>query len=282
MKIAAAVAALVLLVAGQVSAQQPTIILYDFEDFDGRSLTLNESAPDLDDYNWDNDVESLRILSGTWEIYRDDDYGSRNGPSFVLSPGDYPDIAQNPGFPGDRMSSVRLVEVGQQPLPPPAQCPAPYRVQTSDGRCVWSCSQGTQPDPASDECVCQPGFTETGQDQFGRRVCTAAQECPGPYRAVAPDGRCVWSCSQGTQPDPATNECVCQSGLTETGQDQFGRRVCTAARDCPGPYRVETADGRCVWSCGQGTRPDPASNQCVCQRGLREVGQDRFGRRVCR
>ena len=51
-------------------------------------------------------------------------------------------------------------------------CPGPYHVATSDGRCVWSCSQGTQP-AASGECECQPGLVETGKDQFGRRVCTA-------------------------------------------------------------------------------------------------------------
>ena len=104
----------------------------------------------------------------------------------------------------------------------------------------------------------------------------------------------MWSCGTGTRPDAATNSCVCKPGFAQTGTDQFGRRTCTQSTGgagggsgaqpaaCPGPYRVRTSDGRCVWSCGTGTRPDPATNQCVCQTGYSERGVDRFGRRVCR
>ncbi|MBL9109033.1 MAG: hypothetical protein JNM74_07175, partial [Myxococcales bacterium] len=55
----------------------------------------------------------------------------------------------------------------------------------------------------------------------------ADPDCPGPYMGRAPDGRCVWSCSEGTQ--PAADEspvCVCQPGLREVGRDDFGRRIC--------------------------------------------------------
>ena len=167
-RIALIAAALILFGIGEAAAQE--IILYDSRSFGGRSLTLNGSAPDLDAYNWDNDVDSIRVVSGNWEIYRDDNYGHHNGPSFVLSPGDYPDISQIPGFPRNRMSSVRLVEANHDEGPAAEEYPGPYHVETSDGRCVWSCGPGTQPG-ASGECVCQPGLVETGQDQFGRRVC---------------------------------------------------------------------------------------------------------------
>lgn len=50
--------------------------------------------------------------------------------------------------------------------------------------------------------------------------------CPEPYHGLAPDGRCVWSCAIGTEPDVATNECVCQPGREESGKDEFDRRVC--------------------------------------------------------
>ena len=53
------------------------------------------------------------------------------------------------------------------------------------------------------------------------------------------------------------------------------------AQLCTGPYRVATADGRCVWSCGAGTRPDQASNTCICQPGHTPRGRDRFGRLTC-
>lgn len=53
--------------------------------------------------------------------------------------------------------------------------------------------------------------------------------------------------------------------------------------DCPGPYMLRADDGRCVWSCSEGTQPAAdASPVCVCQPGLREVGRDDFGRRICR
>ncbi len=105
-------------------------------------------------------------------------------------------------------------------------CPAPYHVLAQDGRCVWSCGEGTTPDNKTNECVCKPGLKETGKDKFGRRICSKAPDCPKPYHVVAPDGRCVWSCSEGTTPDNKTNECVCKPGLKETGKDKFGRRVC--------------------------------------------------------
>lgn len=43
--------------------------------------------------------------------------------------------------------------------------------ETDDGRCVWSCSEGTEPARDRQECVCTQGKTEVGQDTFGRRVC---------------------------------------------------------------------------------------------------------------
>lgn len=52
--------------------------------------------------------------------------------------------------------------------------------------------------------------------------------CKGPYHVLAPDGRCVWSCSEGTTPGKvAPFECVCKPGFKETSTDRFGRRVCT-------------------------------------------------------
>lgn len=64
---------------------------------------------------------------------------------------------------------------------------------------------------------------------LGAAIGTAsAQSCLAPYHVTAPDGRCVWSCAEGTQPDPATGVCVCQPGLEFTGADSSGRIVCTS------------------------------------------------------
>lgn len=54
-----------------------------------------------------------------------------------------------------------------------AGCDTPYKTLRSDGRCVWSCAAGTAPDTSRDECSCKAGHSETGNDRFGRRICTA-------------------------------------------------------------------------------------------------------------
>jgi hypothetical protein len=90
--------------------------------------------------------------------------------------------------------------------------------------------------------------------------------------------------------DPGSNNVISRN-CTPTGNDTGG---CTTLPvlleplpvrpvvDCPGPYRVTAPDGRCVWSCGQGTEPDPATNTCVCQPRRSPIGTDRLGRRICR
>lgn len=61
----------------------------------------------------------------------------------------------------------------------------------------------------------------------------------------------------------------------------FGIGRPAQAADCEGPYRKRVADGRCVWSCGRGTTPEPATNSCVCSPGLTEKRKDASGRRIC-
>ncbi len=53
--------------------------------------------------------------------------------------------------------------------------------------------------------------------------------CPSPYHIITSDDRCVWSCGTGTTPDSVSNECICQSGYTQTGTDTFGRRTCSVS-----------------------------------------------------
>lgn len=104
----------------------------------------------------------------------------------------------------------------------------------------------------------------------------------------------MWSCGEGTTPDSTGTECICKPGLLETGTDRFQRRVCGGEYDrlnqqstlilfsaCQGPYHVMTPNNKCVWSCGRGTKPDNASNECICQQGLFDIGHDEFGRRYC-
>ena len=57
------------------------------------------------------------------------------------------------------------------PVDPVAECSSPYHLATDDNRCVWSCSEGTQPDDGTWECECRPGLAEVDTDRFGRRIC---------------------------------------------------------------------------------------------------------------
>ncbi len=151
---------------GVSAAGAAEIILYDFFDFGGQSVTLNQSAPDLRDQNFDNDLESFRVISGTWRIHRDANYQDNSGPSLTVGPGDYPNIEQL-GYPQDRMSSVRLIVD-----PVAANCPAPYQTPNADGvACMFVCASGTVPDRASGECLCQQGWAQVGADNQGRRIC---------------------------------------------------------------------------------------------------------------
>lgn len=54
----------------------------------------------MDDFRaigFDNDVESARVISGTWTFFRNAHYGApANRPSVTLSPGEYPNIAHLP------------------------------------------------------------------------------------------------------------------------------------------------------------------------------------------
>ncbi len=198
------------------------IILYDFFDFGGQSVTLTDSAPDLRDQNFDNDLESFRVISGTWRIHRDANYQDNSGPSLTVGPGDYPNIEQL-GYPQDRMSSVRLIVD-----PVAASCPAPYQTPNSQGvACTFTCAPGTVPDQASGQCVCQQGYVVVGADNQGRRIC-------GPGQVEQPSAPVLQlACRQNSVRHPK-GSCVCVLGTTQTGVDQQGRPICLRRRVEPG------------------------------------------------
>ena len=66
------------------------------------------------------------------------------------------------------------------------------------------------------------------------------------------------------------------SSVRFMGEDVYGPKPL----DCPPPYRVVGADGKCDWSCASGTMPGP-EKECICKSGLFEVGRDDLGRRIC-
>lgn len=177
-----------LLISAKPAAAQE-VILYDFENFGGRQLRLTQSAPDLDAFGFDNDVASIRILSGQWSFHRDDGFQNLNGPPLTLGPGTYPNIAAL-GFPAERMSSVRLISFDEgngdagDTLQPTPNCRAPYQSLGANNQCVFTCAEGTEPDVVSRECRCRSGFEESGTDSAGRRICRLDPN--GPVQGVLP------------------------------------------------------------------------------------------------
>lgn len=223
-------------------------ILYDLTNFGGQYRILTRAVNDFNAIGFDNDVESIRVVSGTWAFFRDAGYGTGNGPAIILGPGDYPNVENVPGyqpgtFPGDRMSAAQ-VEIGNQPPPPPPPLQCGAGEIAGESQCIPCAQFDAVPNNAGNACVCGPGYevTQTGiLDGITVEFCQQAQTppppqqpaCEGPYRILTGDGRCVWSCGSGTQPDNASQQCVCQPGLTQSGVDQFGRRVCSAPSQPP-------------------------------------------------
>jgi hypothetical protein len=175
----------------------------------------------------------------------------------------------------------------------PYDCPEPYHFAEEaqgsfDMICKWSCGEGTKPDHASYECVCQEGFLEYGTDHLNRRICAKydcwtdedwtdaksewcceyqGKGCPEPDCSLSPyhvevevsgtlDILCKWSCGEGTTPDDESYECVCQEGFLEYSIDQFGRRICTQYDCWTDEYWTDAKSEWCCAHQGQGC-PEP-------------------------
>ncbi|MCB9960111.1 MAG: hypothetical protein H6843_16055 [Rhodospirillaceae bacterium] len=99
-------------------------ILFDGNNCSGEYRMLDRSVSDFNAIGFDNEVNSLMVLSGTFRFYRDAGYGEGNGPSFQLGPSGLVetcwslDQASQGTFPVDRMSAAQLVAdtVGPQPV----------------------------------------------------------------------------------------------------------------------------------------------------------------------
>jgi hypothetical protein len=91
------------------TAAQAQIILYEHEDFKGRSIRGTDVVKNLRDSGFNDKASSIKVLTGTWEICSDATF---RGDCEVLEPGQYRslrDIGMN-----DRLSSLRRVSDGQR------------------------------------------------------------------------------------------------------------------------------------------------------------------------
>ena len=151
-------------------------ILYDNQNFGGQFRVLTRNVTDFNEIGFDNDAEAIRVLSGTWTFYRNANFGAPpDRPSITLGAGDYPNVAQVPGypanhFPGDLMSSAQVVADAAPPPPPPppepVQCAA-GEVQ-GDTTCLPCAQFNAVPNATGEQCVCGPGMEADPAGRFGR------------------------------------------------------------------------------------------------------------------
>lgn len=105
----AATFAAAILAAGMAGTAQADMVVYDGEGFTLESRVIKGDVADLEDTNFDNRASAIIIRSGTWILFRDDDF---EGDSVTLGPGQYPDLG-DVGFSDDTLSSIRAVSGGE-------------------------------------------------------------------------------------------------------------------------------------------------------------------------
>jgi len=82
------------------------IVLFQHDYYRGRMLVLSRSNPDLADDSFDNDVTSIIITGGTWQLHSRFNY---QGNSVTLGQGRYPTASRLYPISNDDLSSVRFV-----------------------------------------------------------------------------------------------------------------------------------------------------------------------------
>ncbi|WP_169788092.1 beta/gamma crystallin-related protein [Caldimonas brevitalea] len=95
------------------------LVLFRHADFQGRSIGLDSREPDLNRFGLNDEVSSVVVRRGVWQLCSDAGY---SGTCIELSPGSYPTL--RPYGLNDTLSSARRVsgrhrEAHRAPLPAP-------------------------------------------------------------------------------------------------------------------------------------------------------------------
>jgi len=83
-----------------------SLVLFQHHYYRGRMLVLSRSNPDLADVSFDNDVTSVIITGGTWQLHSRFNY---QGSTITLGQGHYPTAYSLYPIANDDLSSVRFV-----------------------------------------------------------------------------------------------------------------------------------------------------------------------------
>ena len=113
------VIAAALLATLSVSALAGELVLYEYQGFVGRSLTLRGAAPNFNEVGFNDRAESVVVVSGSWQVCTDAQFG---GLCATITPGEYRQLDAR--FSG-RLSSAREVGVAAQPVGVPSGYGAP-------------------------------------------------------------------------------------------------------------------------------------------------------------
>lgn len=234
----------------------PTITLYRDRNFGGGHRDITGEAADLTALGFDNATSSLIVHSGNWTLYRNDNFGATpDRPSVTIGPGEYSDI-ETVGFPNDKLSSIRgAPEPASNPVAT-AQCPGPYMAVGAGGACEFHCADGTEPDAATQSCICKQGFTEIGPDSAGRRRCAASTAGgSGGTGTLAPigtalpgllmnqgDGRCI-------DVSDAMNLAVAGIEASPCADGPAQRFIFTAE------HQIQSSNGKCLRAAGPPAGP---------------------------
>ncbi|XP_054345930.1 beta/gamma crystallin domain-containing protein 1 [Pongo pygmaeus] len=70
-----------------VEFSEPTIILFEREDFKGKKIELNAETVNLRSLGFSTQIRSVQVIGGIWVTY---EYGSYRGRQFLLSPAEVP------------------------------------------------------------------------------------------------------------------------------------------------------------------------------------------------
>ncbi|KAK2114135.1 Beta/gamma crystallin domain-containing protein 1, partial [Saguinus oedipus] len=66
---------------------EPTIILFEREDFKGKKIELNAETINLRSLGFSTQIRSVQVIGGIWVTY---EYGNYRGLQFLLSPAEVP------------------------------------------------------------------------------------------------------------------------------------------------------------------------------------------------
>ncbi|UQV45345.1 hypothetical protein KIV45_27385 [Janthinobacterium lividum] len=81
------------------------LTLYSRDDYHGRSHTVRDAVADLEDVDFDDTTQSIRVRSGRWEACEEADF---RGACFLLAAGEYPSLDVR----ANKISSLREVRGG--------------------------------------------------------------------------------------------------------------------------------------------------------------------------